>query len=333
MTPMNPFHLVAAIAAVALTVPMTAGVAQAQEFPNKAVRIVVPYPPGGTTDMVTRLIGDQLSKVWGQPVIVDNRPGAGGIVGTSLAAKAPSDGYTLLMGSVGEFAINPTLYRKLAYDVADFAPVSLVARVPNVLVMSPSFAERSKVMSLPDFVAYVKAHPKKVNMASAGNGTSTHLAGELFQRMTHTEMSHVPYKGSSPAISDMMAGNVDVMFDNLPASLEFIRAGKLRPLAVTSAQRSPALPDVPTVAAAGPVPGFDATPWFGLFAPKGVPPAVADKIARDLAIALNDAKILGRMRNIGAEPAFNTPGQFADLVKRDREKWGEVVKQSGATID
>lgn len=333
MTPMNPFHLVAAIAAVALTVPMTAGVAQAQEFPNKAVRIVVPYPPGGTTDMVTRLIGDQLSKVWGQPVIVDNRPGAGGIVGTSLAAKAPSDGYTLLMGSVGEFAINPTLYRKLAYDVADFAPVSLVARVPNVLVMSPSFAERSKVMSLPDFVTYVKAHPKKVNMASAGNGTSTHLAGELFQRMTHTEMSHVPYKGSSPAISDMMAGNVDVMFDNLPASLEFIRAGKLRPLAVTSAQRSPALPDVPTVAAAGPVPGFDATPWFGLFAPKGVPPAVADKIARDLAVALNDAKILGRMRNIGAEPAFNTPGQFADLVKRDREKWGEVVKQSGATID
>lgn len=333
MTPMNPFHLVAAIAAVALTVPMIAGVAQAQEFPNKAVRIVVPYPPGGTTDMVTRLIGDQLSKVWGQPVIVDNRPGAGGIVGTSLAAKAPSDGYTLLMGSVGEFAINPTLYRKLAYDVADFAPVSLVARVPNVLVMSPSFAERSKVMSLPDFVAYVKAHPKKVNMASAGNGTSTHLAGELFQRMTHTEMSHVPYKGSSPAISDMMAGNVDVMFDNLPASLEFIRAGKLRPLAVTSAQRSPALPDVPTVAAAGPVPGFDATPWFGLFAPKGVPPAVADKIARDLAVALNDAKILGRMRNIGAEPAFNTPGQFADLVKRDREKWGEVVKQSGATID
>ncbi|WP_064576936.1 Bug family tripartite tricarboxylate transporter substrate binding protein [Cupriavidus gilardii] len=333
MTPIKSSRILAAIAAAALTVPMSAGIAQAQEFPNKAVRIVVPYPPGGTTDMVTRLIGDQLSKVWGQPVIVDNRPGAGGIVGTSLAAKAPADGYTLLMGSVGEFAINPTLYRKLAYDVADFAPVSLVARVPNVLVMSPSFAERSKVMSLPDFVAYVKAHPKKVNMASAGNGTSTHLAGELFQRMTHTEMSHVPYKGSSPAISDMMAGNVDVMFDNLPASLEFIRAGKLRPLAVTSAQRSPALQDVPTVAAAGPVPGFDATPWFGLFAPKGVPPAVAEKIARDLAVALNDARILGRMRNIGAEPAFNTPGQFAELVKRDREKWGEVVKQSGATID
>ncbi|ALD93312.1 tripartite tricarboxylate transporter substrate binding protein [Cupriavidus gilardii] len=333
MTPINPSRMLTAIAAVALAVPTSAAVAQAQDFPNKAVRIVVPYPPGGTTDMVTRLIGDQLSKVWGQPVIVDNRPGAGGIVGTSLAAKAPADGYTLLMGSVGEFAINPTLYRKLAYDVADFAPVSLVARVPNVLVMSPSFAERSKVMSLPDFVAYVKAHPKKVNMASAGNGTSTHLAGELFQRMTHTEMSHVPYKGSSPAISDMMAGNVDVMFDNLPASLEFIRAGKLRPLAVTSAQRSPALQDVPTVAAAGPVPGFDATPWFGLFAPKGVPPAVAEKIAKDLAVALNDAKILGRMRNIGAEPAFNTPGQFAELVKRDREKWGEVVKQSGATID
>lgn len=327
-------HLVAAMAAAALTAPITASVAQAQEFPAKAVRIIVPYPPGGTTDMVTRLIGDQLSKVWGQPVVVDNRPGAGGIVGTSLAAKSPADGYTLLMGSVGEFAINPALYRKLTYDaVGDFSPVSLVARVPNVLVMSPSFAERSKVASLPDFVAYLKANPQKVNMASAGNGTSTHLAGELFQTMTHTKMSHVPYKGSSPAIADLMSGNVDVLFDNLPASLEFVRAGKLRALAVTSAQRSPALPDVPTVAAAGPVPGFDATPWFGLLAPKGLSPAIAEKISKDLAVALNDAKIRDRMRNIGAEPAYNTPAQFAEQIKRDREKWGEVVKQSGATID
>lgn len=324
----------AALAVTTLAVPMTASVAHAQEFPGKPVKIIVPYPPGGTTDMVTRLIGDQLSKVWGQPVVVDNRPGAGGIVGTSLAAKAPSDGYTLLMGSVGEFAINPALYRKLTYDaVGDFTPVSLVARVPNVLVMSPAFAERSRVRTLPDFVAYVKANPKKVNMASAGNGTSTHLAGELFQTMTHTEMSHVPYKGSSPAISDLMAGSVDVMFDNLPASLEFVRAGKLRALAVTSANRSPALPDVPTIAAGGPVPGFDATPWFGLFAPKGLSPAIAEKISKDLAVALNDAKILARMRNIGAEPAFNTPAQFAEVVRRDREKWGEVVRQSGATID
>ncbi|MGO4332862.1 Bug family tripartite tricarboxylate transporter substrate binding protein [Cupriavidus sp. 2TAF22] len=313
---------------------LAAATASAEDFPNKPVRIIVPYPAGGTTDMVARMVGDQLTAMWKQPVLVDNRPGAGGIVGTGVAAKSPADGYTLLMGSVGEFAINPTLYKKLPYDAAgDFAPVTLVAKVPNVVVVSPAFAERARVQTLADFIAYLKANPGKVNMASAGNGTSTHLAGELFQRMTGTQMSHVAYKGSSPALADLMGGSVDVMFDNLPASLQFVRSGKLKALAVTSAARSPALPGVPTVAAAGPVDGFDASPWFGLFAPKGLPAAVAQKISRDLARAASDPAIQARLREAGAELAPNSPEVFAELVRVDRRKWGEIVKLSGATVD
>ena len=328
-------HLFSALAAGTLAFGATMpGIAGAHEFPAKPVRIIVPYPPGGTTDMVARLIGEQLATQWKQSVVVDNRPGAGGIVGTGTAAKSTADGYTLLMGSVGEFGINPALYKKLPYDAdADFAPVAMVARVPNVVVLSPSFAERARVQTLPEFIAYLKANPKRVNMASAGNGTSTHLAGELFQRMTGTEMSHVAYKGSSPAISDLMGGSVDVMFDNLPASLPFIRSGKLKPLAVTTPARSSALPNVPTVAAAGPVPGFDASPWFGLLAPRGVPTAVAQKISQDLTRVLSEPGVQARMRELGAEPAPSSPEAFADVLKKDRQKWGEIVRLSGASVD
>ncbi|SCU81239.1 Extra-cytoplasmic solute receptor [Cupriavidus necator] len=328
-------HLFSALAAGTLAFGATMpGIAGAHEFPAKPVRIIVPYPPGGTTDMVARLIGEQLATQWKQSVVVDNRPGAGGIVGTGTAAKSTADGYTLLMGSVGEFGINPALYKKLPYDAdADFAPVAMVARVPNVVVLSPAFAERARVQTLPEFIAYLKANPKRVNMASAGNGTSTHLAGELFQRMTSTEMSHVAYKGSSPAIADLMGGSVDVMFDNLPASLPFIRSGKLKPLAVTTPARSSALPNVPTVAAAGPVPGFDASPWFGLLAPRGVPTAVAQKISQDLTRVLSEPGVQARMRELGAEPAPSSPEAFADVLKRDRQKWGEIVRLSGASVD
>ncbi|QQX85930.1 tripartite tricarboxylate transporter substrate binding protein [Cupriavidus necator] len=328
-------HLFSALAAGAFAFGATMpGIAGALEFPAKPVRIIVPYPPGGTTDMVARLIGEQLATQWKQSVVVDNRPGAGGIVGTGTAAKSTADGYTLLMGSVGEFGINPALYKKLPYDAdADFAPVAMVARVPNVVVLSPAFAERARVQTLPEFIAYLKANPKRVNMASAGNGTSTHLAGELFQRMTGTEMSHVAYKGSSPAISDLMGGSVDVMFDNLPASLPFIRSGKLKPLAVTTPARSSALPNVPTVAAAGPVPGFDASPWFGLLAPRGVPTAVAQKISQDLTRVLSEPGVQAKMRELGAEPAPSTPEAFAEVLKKDRQKWGEIVRLSGASVD
>lgn len=328
-------RLFSALAATTLAVGATVpGIACAEDFPAKPVRIMVPYPPGGTTDMVARLIGEQLAIQWKQAVLVDNRPGAGGIVGTGAAAKSTADGYTLLMGSVGEFGINPTLYKKLPYDAAaDFAPVTMVARVPNVVVLSPAFAERARVQTLAEFIAYLKANPKRVNMASAGNGTSTHLAGELFQRMTGTEMSHVAYKGSSPAISDLMGGSVDVMFDNLPASLPFIRSGKLKPLAVTTPARSSALPNVPTVAAAGPVPGFDASPWFGLLAPRGVPATVAQKISQDLTRALGDPAVQAKMRELGAEPAPSTPDAFAEVLKKDRQKWGDIVRLSGASVD
>ncbi|UDM53107.1 tripartite tricarboxylate transporter substrate binding protein [Cupriavidus sp. MP-37] len=328
-------RLFSALAAGAFAVGITvSGIAAAEDFPAKPVRIIVPYPPGGTTDMVARLVGERLALQWKQPVLVENRPGAGGIVGTGVAAKSTADGYTLLMGSVGEFGINPTLYKKLPYDAAaDFAPVTMVARVPNVVVLSPAFAERAQVQTLAEFITYLKANPKRVNMASAGNGTSTHLAGELFQRMTGTEMSHVAYKGSSPAIADLMGGSVDVMFDNLPASLPFVRSGKLKALAVTTPARSSALPNVPTVAAAGPVPGFDASPWFGLLAPRGVSVAVAQKISQDLARALGDAAVQARMRDLGAEPAPSTPEAFAEVLKKDRQKWGEIVRLSGASVD
>lgn len=328
-------RLFSALAAGAFAVGMTlSGIVAAEDFPAKPVRIIVPYPPGGTTDMVARLVGERLALQWKQPVLVENRPGAGGIVGTGVAAKSTADGYTLLMGSVGEFGINPTLYKKLPYDAgADFAPVTMVARVPNVVVLSPAFAERAQVQTLAEFIAYLKANPKRVNMASAGNGTSTHLAGELFQRMTGTEMSHVAYKGSSPAIADLMGGSVDVMFDNLPASLPFVRSGKLKALAVTTPARSSALPTVPTVAAAGPVPGFDASPWFGLLAPRGVASAVAQKISQDLARALGDPAVQARMRDLGAEPAPSTPEAFAEVLKKDRQKWGEIVRLSGASVD
>ncbi|AMR81214.1 Bug family tripartite tricarboxylate transporter substrate binding protein [Cupriavidus nantongensis] len=328
-------RLFSALAAGTFAFGMTlSGIVAADDFPGKPVRIIVPYPPGGTTDMVARLVGERLALQWKQPVLVENRPGAGGIVGTGVAAKSSADGYTLLMGSVGEFGINPTLYKKLPYDAAaDFAPVTMVARVPNVVVLSPAFAERAQVQTLAEFITYLKANPRRVNMASAGNGTSTHLAGELFQRMTGTEMSHVAYKGSSPAIADLMGGSVDVMFDNLPASLPFVRSGKLKALAVTTPARSSALPNVPTVAAAGPVPGFDASPWFGLLAPRGVSSAVAQKISQDLARALGDPAVQSRMRDLGAEPAPSTPEAFAEVLKKDRQKWGEIVRLSGASVD
>lgn len=313
---------------------LVSALAAAASFPEKPVRIIVPYLAGGSTDMVTRVVGDQLSLLWKQPVVVDNRPGAAGMVGTSGAAIAAADGYTLLVGSVAEFAINPALYKKISYNAEkDFAPISLIARVPNVLVVSSAFAERARIQNLADLVAYAKAHPKRVNMASAGAGTSTHLVGELFQRMTQTEMIHIPYKGSSAALSDLMGGSVDIMFDNLPSALQFVRAGKLKALAVTTAARSPALPEVPTIAAAAGLPDYDAGPWFGLLAPSKTPDAVTKKISEDLARVLKDPAVQAKMREAGAEPTPTTRAEFAEILQRDRVKWGDIVKTSGAIAD
>ncbi|MFY3317291.1 tripartite tricarboxylate transporter substrate binding protein, partial [Achromobacter ruhlandii] len=256
-----------------------------------------------------------------------------GNVGTAEAARATPDGYTLLMGTVSTHAINQSVYAKLPYDpVKDFTPVTLVIPVPNVLELNPAFADKHGIRSVADLIKYLKANPDSVNMASTGNGTSTHLSGELFQTMTGTRMTHVPYKGSSPALTDVMAGSADLIFDNLPSSMGFIKGGKLRPLAVTTATRSPALPDVPTLAEAG-VQGYEASSWFGLLAPAGTPQQIVDKVQRDVAAALRQAPVREQLQAQGATPSGNTPAQFTQFMARETVKWAAVVKQSGAKVD
>ncbi|MBO1113102.1 tripartite tricarboxylate transporter substrate binding protein [Bordetella petrii] len=318
-------------AAAALAAPP--GASAADSYPDRQVTILVPFPAGGTTDIAARVVAAELGKAWKQPVVVENRAGAGGNVGTAEAARAKPDGYTLLMGTVSTHAINQSVYAKLPYDpVRDFTPVTLVIPVPNILELNPAFADRHKIRSVADLIAYLKANPGKVNMASTGNGTSTHLSGELFQAMTGTKMTHVPYKGSSPALTDVMSGSADLIFDNLPSSMGFLKAGKLRPLAVTSAERSPALPDVPTMAQAG-VAGYDASSWFGLLAPAGTPPAIVEQVQRDVAKILQDPAVRARFAALGAVPSGMAPAQFKQFMAAEAAKWAKVVKQSGARVD
>ncbi|MGY6270269.1 Bug family tripartite tricarboxylate transporter substrate binding protein [Achromobacter denitrificans] len=324
-----PAILLAALAAAAV-LPAAPALAA---YPEREVRIVVPFPAGGTTDIAARVVAAELGKAWNKPVVVDNKAGAGGNVGTAEAARAAPDGYTLLMGTVSTHAINQSVYAKLPYDpVKDFVPVTLVIPVPNILELNPKFADQHGIRNVADLIKYLKANPGSVNMASTGNGTSTHLSGELFQNMTGTHMTHVPYKGSSPALTDVMAGSADLIFDNLPSSMGFLKSGKLRPLAVTGAQRSPALPDVPTMAEAG-VKGYDASSWFGLLAPAGTPPAVVDKIQHDVAAALQLPAVRAQLQAQGATPSGNTPEQFKQFMAQETAKWAEVVKKSGAKVD
>jgi len=315
--------LVAALIVVAA--PLASGQAA---YPTKPVRLVVPFPAGGTTDLLARAAAQKLSDAWGQQVIVDNRPGAAGNIGAELVAKSAPDGYTLLMGTVGTHAINASLYAKMPYDhVKDFTPVILVAGVPNVLVVNPQVP----VNSVPELIAYAKANPGKLNFASSGSGTSIHLSGELFKTMTGVQMTHVPYKGSAPALTDLIGGQVQLMFDNLPSSLAFIKAGKLRAIAVTSSTRSAALPDIPTVADT--VPGFEASSWFGILAPAGTPRDIVMKINGETAkwLASPDAK--EKLAAQGANVASGTPEDFAKHIQAETAKWAKVVKESGAKVD
>ncbi|KTT22198.1 Bug family tripartite tricarboxylate transporter substrate binding protein [Pseudacidovorax intermedius] len=311
--------------------------AHAQEaWPNKTVRIVVPFAPGGTTDILARAVAPELSKAFGQPFIVDNRAGAGGNVGAEIVARSAPDGYTLLMGTVGTHGINRALYPKLPYDpIKDFVPITLVASVPNVMEMNTDKARQYGIQNVQDFIRYARAHPGQLNMASSGSGTSIHLAGELFKSMTGTFMTHIPYKGSGPALLDMVAGNADVMFDNLPSSMQQIKAGKLKALAVTSSQRSAALPDVPTVEEAGgpALKGFEASSWFGLLAPAGTPPEIVQRIQQEVAKSLATAAVKEKMLAQGAIPGGNTPAAFAQHIEREHAKWAQVVKTSGAKVD
>ena len=308
--------------------------AQASNWPSKPLRLVVPFPPGGAVDISARAIGNELTKTLGQPVTIENRAGAGGNIGAELVAKAEKDGYTFLMGTVGTHGINKALYKSLPYDPQkDFAPVTLVAGVPNVMVMNSDKARSLNIQNVADFIRYAKANPGRLNMASSGNGTSIHLAGELFKNQTGIFMTHIPYRGSGPALSDMLAGTMDVMFDNLPSAMPHIKAGKLTAFAVTSAQRSAALPDVPTVAEAGKLNGFEASSWFGLLAPAGTPPDIVNRVQQEVAKALNLPAVKERLLSQGAIPSGNTPQEFARLIDSEITKWAGVVKASGAKVD
>jgi tripartite-type tricarboxylate transporter receptor subunit TctC len=329
--------LVAALTALTLAplaaLPLTAA---AQAWPSKPVRIVVPFPPAGTTDILARALAPELQRAFGQPFVVENKPGAGGNIGAAEVAKAAPDGHTLLMGTVGTHAINPALYTKMPYDhVKDFVPVTLVAGVPNVLVLNPASAQRYGIASVADLARAARANPDKLTFASSGNGTSIHLSGELFKALTGTQMVHSPYRGSGPALLDLMGGNVDLMFDNLPSAMPHIKSGKLLALAVTSAARSSALPDLPTVAEAGgaALASFEASSWFGLLAPAGTPMDIVNRIQQETAKALATPAMRERLQSQGAIPSGNTPTEFARLIDAETRKWAPVVKASGAKVD
>ena len=303
-------------------------------WPTRPVKIVVPFAPGGTTDILARAMAPELTKAFGQPFVVENRAGAGGNVGADVVAKAPADGYTILMGTVGTHGINKALYAKMPFDSQkDFAPITLVAGVPNVMVMNTEKAKTLGINSVADFIKYAKANPAKFSMASSGNGTSIHLAGELFKSRTGIFMTHIPYRGSGPALLDLVGGTVDVMFDNLPSALPQVKAGKLKAFAVTSAARSAAVPDLPTIEEAGKLPGFDASSWFGLLAPAGTPPDIVSRIQQEVTKSLGTAAMKEKLLAQGAIPGGNTPDQFNSFINAEHVKWAQVVKASGAKVD
>jgi len=301
--------------------------AQAADYPTRPVHIIVGYPPGGSTDIVARLIGNWLSQRLGQQFIVENRAGAGNNIGTEQVTKAAPDGYTMLLVNPAN-AINTSLYKKLNFNfLRDIDPVASVIQVPNVMEVNPNVPAKT----VPEFIAYVKANPDKVNVASSGNGTSIHLSGELFKMMTGIKMTHVPYKGSAPMLTDLLAGQVQVTFDNLPSSIGHIKAGKLRALAVTTAKRSPELPDVPTVAES--VPGYEASAFFGFGVPHGTPKEIVDKLNHEINLALKDPGMLKKLADLGGIPAPGTPDDFKTFLTAETAKWEKVVHAANLSIN
>jgi tripartite-type tricarboxylate transporter receptor subunit TctC len=315
-------------AAAALIVVSTATAGLAQSYPSKPVRVVVPYPPGGSTDIVARVIGEQLSQSMGQRFVVDNRPGAGGNIGMQLAAGAEPDGYTVVVGTTAH-AINMTLFKDLPYDtVKDFEPIALLTEIPLILVVNPAV----EAQSVADLIALAKERPGTLNVASSGNGQSTHLAAEMFNAMAGIKLTHVPYKGSAPAITDVMAGHVQLMFDTVMSALPHVQAGKLRALAVSSAERAPVAPDVPTIAEAA-LPGYEAIAWNGLFAPAGTPRAIIDQLNAEVVRALQSEKVKEQLASLGATTRPTMPNEFSTYVRDEVSKWAKVVKESGATVE
>jgi tripartite-type tricarboxylate transporter receptor subunit TctC len=302
----------------------------AQDWPSRPVHLVVPYAPGGPVDLSARLIAPKLQQALGQPVVVENKPGAGGNIGADFVAKSAPDGYTLVMGAIATHAINPALYAKLPYDpVRDFRHVALLVQVPNVLVVANELPARS----VADLVRLAKAQPGRLDFASGSTGSTGHLAGELFKQLTGTYMVHIPYKGSAPAVADLLAGRVHLMFDNLASALPNIQAGKLRALAVTTVRRSSFLPELPTLDESG-LKGFDMTTWWGLMAPAKTPQPVVERLARESRSAIDSPDLLERWRAMGSEPpSVRTPAEFTAFVERERKLYADLVKRSGATVD
>jgi tripartite-type tricarboxylate transporter receptor subunit TctC len=319
----NFLHLAAGAAAL----PAVSRIARAQAYPARPVRLIVPLAPGGTSDIVARLMGQWLSERLGQQFVIDNRPGGGSNIGTEAVVRAPADGYTLLLAVAGN-AVNATLYDKLNFNfIRDIAPVAGIIRSPYVLVVNPSVPAKSA----PEFIAYAKASPRKLNMASPGTGTGAHIAGELFKMMAGVDMVHVPYRGAGPAITDLLSGQVQVYFVTTGASIEYIRAGRLRALAVTTATRSDALPDIPTVGEF--VPDYEASAWYGIGAPRNTPVEVIDKLNKEINAGLADPKIKAQLADLSNAPLALSPADFGKLIAEETEKWGKVVKFIGIKAD
>jgi tripartite-type tricarboxylate transporter receptor subunit TctC len=317
----------AAFALVAVAGIASAGAAHADDYPNHPVRWLVGYPPGGSTDICARLIGQYLSEHLGQQFAIENKPGAGNNLATEMAAKSTPDGYTVFLVNPAN-AVNASLYKNLNFNfIADMAPVGGFIRVPNVMEINPNVPAKT----VAEFITYAKANPGKVNMASSGVGTSVHLSGALFQMMTGTELVHVPYRGAAPALTDMLGGQVQVMFDNLPSSIGHIQGGRLRALAVTTAVRAKILPDVPTIAET--VPGYEASAWFGMAVPKGTPRPIIDKLNKTINEALADPTMQTKLAELGGTNIPGTPEDFGKIIAEETDKWAKVVKATGATAE
>jgi tripartite-type tricarboxylate transporter receptor subunit TctC len=317
----------AAFAALALLAIVPAGAAE--KYPTRPVRMIVPFPPGGGTDILTRVVGQKLSEGFVQQVVVDNRPGAGGTIGSRIAADAPADGYTLIMANAGSHAVNASLYSKLPYDpVKDFAPITLVSSAPNILIVHPSLP----VKSVKDLIALAKAKPGQLAFGSGGNGSTAHLSGEMFKTMADIDIVHVPFKGSPSAVLAVISGQIAMAMPNIPPALPHVKTGKLKALAVTTAKRSAAVPELPTVAESG-LSGYEATAWFGVLAPAGTPRDIIEKLNALIVKSLRAPDMQQRLQADGAEAAGGTPEAFAAVIKRDIAKWAVVVKKSGARAD
>jgi tripartite-type tricarboxylate transporter receptor subunit TctC len=302
--------------------------AQAQEWPAKPVRIVVPFPPGGSADLMPRILSERLSEKWGQPVIVDNRPGAAGNIGADAVFRAEPDGYTLLSGPPPPLVINKLLYPKLSYDPAQFVPITVIGAIPNVLLVHP----KVPASSVEEFIAFVRKNPGKLNYASQGNGTTSHLTAELFKAMAgNLQITHVPYKGTAPALADLLAGQVEMMCDNLGVSLPHVRSGKLKALGVASRKRFPALPDVPALAET--LPGFESVAWFGIVAPPGTASGIADKVSLSVREVLKVPEVQKRMADLSAEPMGLSPAETGAFMKQETERWGAVIRAAGVKLD